>query len=328
LTLPARPLSPLDFLSTDQIRQYIANRQADAISREAALRPEGPGLVHIKTSDVLASAKKKPYTWDGRISCETGVPQAHEYGTSIPLKTFHPNADAVEIDQRLMRLKRLKKNVITSARLHSKEAPRGSKALMVTLTYRESVEWHSEQMSRYIKHVREWLKRKGHPFRYTWVFELTKRGRPHYHVLVWLPKGLTMPKADKRGWWPHGMTRTEWARNAVGYLAKYASKGTDDVLPKGVRLYGVGGLSAPSRLVRAWWNLPVSVRKWGFPSDRWRRADGGGWVCRASGEWRESLWSVQLVAGRVFAVPRPHTIASPFDALHQALLSVIPRSIV
>lgn len=320
------PLSPLDFLSRDQLRQYIRNRKADAISREAALRPEGPGLVHIKTTDVPAS-EKKPLTWDGRISCETGIPQRHEYGTSIAVNTYHPNPDAVEIDQRMMRLRRLKKNVITSARLHCKEAPRGSKALMVTLTYRDSVDWDASQMSRYIKHVREWLKRKGHPFRYTWVFELTKRGRPHYHVLVWLPKGLTMPKADKRGWWPHGMTRTEWARNAVGYLAKYASKGTDDVLPKGVRLYGVGGLTLPSRLVRAWWNLPVTVRRWGFPADRWRRASGGGWVCRASGEWRESLWTVQIVAGRVFAIPRLLPTLSPLDALLQSLSSVIQRNI-
>lgn len=255
--------------------------------------PKVPGLVSITTSDV------------------------HTCG-AFPKNCFPSRPDAILIDQEAMRLKRLRKNVITSARYHSKES-KGSKALMVTLTYRPDAHWAGDQVSKYIQHVREWLKRKGHACRYVWVFELTKAGRPHYHVLFWLPRGLTMPKADKRGWWRHGMTRTEWARNAVGYLAKYASKGTDDVIPKGVRLYGVGGLSVTSRLFRAWWNLPTCVRHWGSPSDRWRRASGGGWVCRSSGEWRESLWSVSLVGGRVFAFPRLPAMPSPLDVLLRSL---------
>jgi len=138
-----------------------------------------------------------------------------------------------------------------------------------------------------------------------------------------------MPKADKRGWWCQGMTQTVWARNAVGYLAKYASKGNgDQVISKGVRLYGIGGLSASSRLNRAWWNLPSGVRVWGFPSDRWRRAPGGGWVSRSSGEWRASLWSVLLVGGRVFAAPRPQPTPSPFDELLLALKSVLQHTLV
>lgn len=313
------PLSPLDFLSDAQLRQYISNRQADAISREAALRPEGPGLVSFKTTGTPPAFRFTELV--AETKCETGIPMRHEVLHTPRIVTQHlpSNPDAVLIDQDAMRLRRLKKNVLTTARMHQKAAPYGSKPCMVTLTYREGVEWSADHLSPYIRHVRQWMKRKGHVFRYVWVFELTKRGRPHYHLLCWMPKGLTMPKADKRGWWPWGMTRTEWARHAVGYIAKYASKGTDDVIPKGVRLYGVGGLGAPDRLTRAWWNLPVGVRRWGFPSDRWRRAVGGGWVCRASGEWRASLWSVQLVAGRVFAFPRPQPIQSPFDALLLAL---------
>jgi len=255
------------------------------------------GLVSIKTSDTALDL--------------------HTCG-AFPVGVMPSRPDAILIDQDAMRLKRLKKNVITSARYHVRETVR-HKALMVTLTYRPDVEWNARQITHYLKCVRMWLSRKGLPCRYVWVFELTKAGRPHYHVLFWLPKGITMPKADKRGWWSHGMTRTEWAKNAVGYLAKYASKGTDDVIPKGVRLYGVGGLTIGSRLNRAWWNLPTCVRHWGFPADLWRRCAGGGWVSRRSGEWRQSLWSVSLVGGRVFAFPRPHTIESPLDQLIQSL---------
>ena len=80
---------------------------------------------------------------------------------------------------------------------------------MVTLTYREDVEWSPRQVSGYLKCVREWARRKDIFIHYVWVLELTKRGRPHYHVLFWLPKGVSMPKADKQGWWKHGMTRSE-----------------------------------------------------------------------------------------------------------------------
>ena len=98
---------------------------------------------------------------------------------------------------------------------------------MVTLTYREDVEWSPRQVSGYLKCVREWARRKAIFLHYVWVLELTKRGRPHYHVLFWLPKGVSMPKADKQGWWKHGMTRSEWAHSPVGYLCKYTSKGID-----------------------------------------------------------------------------------------------------
>lgn len=216
---------------------------------------------------------------------------------------------AIEIDQKAMRLRRLKKNVLTSARFHSKASGYKDKPVMVTLTYRDDAEWQPEQIANYLRTVRKWQARKrpGTSFRYVWVFETTKRGRPHYHVLFWVPRGLTMPRADKQRWWTQGLTRTEVARDAVGYIAKYASKGADDNIPKGVRLYGVGGLSANHRQIRAWWNLPTYVRHWGFPVDRWRRAPGGGWCRRTTGELRPSQWSVEFVLGRVFAsrIPSP-----------------------
>ena len=322
------PLHPLDFCSTEQTRQYIRNRQADAASREAAQAPEGRGLVHIKTSRSTFPASRKLVA---ETSCPTGIPRSDEWlcPGRIPKNTYPGGPDAIEIDQHEMRLRRLKKNVITSARLHERDL-RGSEyhCLFITLTYRSHKQdwwnplagWEPKQITSYINAVKLWYKRRGYACRYVWVLELTKKGRPHYHVMFWHPKKLSMPKADKRGWWPHGMTNTQKARNAVGYLAKYASKGGDfHLLPRGGRIYGIGGHSAGARVERAWWNLPVGVRRWGFPADRWRRAPGGGWVCRASGEWRASLWSVLLHGGRVFAVPRPRPTESSLDVLRLAL---------
>lgn len=83
------------------------------------------------------------------------------------------------------------------------------------------------------------------------------------------------------------MTRTEKVkRNAVAYVAKYATKGSDDKLPPGARLNGSGGLSSDGRAQRAWWLSPAYVREWCEAwQDRPRRQAGGGWVNKATGDW-------------------------------------------
>lgn len=164
------------------------------------------------------------------------------------------------------------------------------RAAMLTLTYAQDESWRPRHLSELTDHVAKWLERHGHKLRCVWVLELTARGRPHYHLCIWLPQGLTLPKPDKQGWWRHGSTRIEWARRAVGYLAKYASKGTSgDKFPKGARIHGRCGLDAQSRRVVAWRVLPRYVREV-FPEvGAWVvRAYGGGWVDRGSGEWLEA----------------------------------------
>jgi hypothetical protein len=117
--------------------------------------------------------------------------------------------------------------------------------------------------------MREWLKRRGVVFRFVWVAELQNRGAVHYHILVLLPKGLTMPKPDKQGWWPHGSTRIEWAKCAGGYIAKYASKGYTGFFPKGCRIHGSGGLEGDYLKLARWWKRPKYVRD-AFPYARHR----------------------------------------------------------
>ena len=157
---------------------------------------------------------------------------------------------------------------------------------MVTLTYRDDVDWSPRQVSNYLKCVREWARRKGIFIHYVWVLELTKRGRPHYHVLFWLPRGISMPKADKQGWWRHGMTNTVPARSPVGYLCKYTSKGIDfdswGKLPRGGRLYGHGGYTPSMRITRAWLIAPSWVRELIDQCDGVRKV-GCYWVNRVSG---------------------------------------------
>lgn len=213
-------------------------------------------------------------------------------------------------EQRKKRLTRLKKTVVTSARLAVEEATRGGfrgSWAMVTLTYREDVKWSPKQTTTLTDHMRKYAARKGFPFRYVWVLELTVRGRPHYHLLVWLPLGRSMPKPDKQGWWPHGKTRIEWAKKPVGYLAKYASKGMDyeqsQLIPKGARLCGSGGLSSDARTEVRYWKLPLWVREV-FPVIVDVGRSPGGYVNRQTGEFLESPWRVVFLMGSLFLLKK------------------------
>lgn len=172
------------------------------------------------------------------------------------------------------------------------------KAALLTLTYRDVDGWQSNHVTTLLTHIRKWCLRRGCRPGYVWTSELQKRGAVHYHVVLWLPKGMTLPKPDRQGWWPHGMTNLTWARRPVGYLVKYASKGDDiQQFPKGLRLHGRGGLEQDQRRLVSWWLLPRYVREQ-FPvvGPRITRAAGGGWVNHATGEWIEP-WIPKLQSG-------------------------------
>lgn len=212
--------------------------------------------------------------------------------------------------QRKKRLRGLKKTVVTGARLAVEEGTRGGfrgSWAMVTLTYRDDAKWSKKDISALCKNLREYARGAGFKFRYVWVLELTQRGRPHYHLLVWLPAGRTLPKPDKRGWWPHGKTRIEWAKKPVGYIAKYASKGIDyeqsQRIPKGARLCGTGGLSVESRTEIRYWKTPLWVRD-AFAQVCDLRRVVGGYVNVATAEFLESPWKVVFLHGSLFLLKK------------------------
>lgn len=122
---------------------------------------------------------------------------------------------------------------------------------MITLTYRADGMWRPEHISELVQHYRLWFKRHaGVEFHYVWVLEFTEIGRPHYHLVCWLPKGVKPPLPDRQGWWKHGMTQALYATSPVGYIAKYASKGQGVLirdLPLRMRLWGYGGLKMSER---------------------------------------------------------------------------------
>lgn len=194
--------------------------------------------------------------------------------TSPTRVLFRPPAGAFEIDAQASRLRRMRTGVLTWARCVSEWTPTTGRrwwCAMVTLTYGPRATWEARHISQTLACLGEWARRhkrlRGLRLPYTWVLELTQAGVPHYHLLVWLPVGTQLPKFDRRGWWRHGHTRVEAARNAVGYIAKYASKGVALTLlgevPRGARLSGRGGLPRQCMQAREarWWRLPGWLRE-------------------------------------------------------------------
>ena len=168
---------------------------------------------------------------------------------------------------------------------------------MVTLTYAPGHTWRAQQVKEFLQLARKWHQARGQSMRYTWVAEMQDRGAVHYHVIFWLARHLRMPKPDKRGWWPHGSSRIEAVRYAVGYIAKYASKGADGpAFPRGVRIHGTGGLDLEGRRQARWWRAPSEARE-ALGPDADIRFVTGGRVDAHSGVFWRSPWRFALING-------------------------------
>ena len=200
--------------------------------------------------------------------------------------------DIAEISTR-KRLNTMRRMVIAGATAHTEELQRTRtryRAAMITLTYRPGEVWEPHDISHLIDHYRRWLNARREPLRAVWVLELQKRGAPHYHLLIWMRRGLTPPLPDKQGWWKKGCTQAAWARRAIGYLAKYSSKGNKDgaTVPKGARLFGIFGCH--TRL--DWWRAPAWARAIGRQKERIHRGKNGWWLFDAIALAFRSPWKV------------------------------------
>lgn len=187
----------------------------------------------------------------------------------------------------------MKHGVLTNARLLSEACATSGfryRPVMVTLTYGPGEAWRARHVSHFLKCAREWHKRRNQRMRVVWVAEMQERGAVHYHVIFWLAKHLQMPKPDKRGWWSYGSSKIEAARNGVGYIAKYASKGEDGPpFPPGVRIHGAGGLDSESKRVARYWRAPSEAREF-FGDLADIRPISGGRVCARSGLFWRTPW--------------------------------------
>lgn len=223
-------------------------------------------------------------------------------GGLVPFKTSLLDLSATACAER--RVNRLKRAVWASGHLHglADTGFRPPVCWFVTLTYRGVADWRPDHISAAVQRFRNWARRSGAACRYTWVAELQTRGAVHYHLLAWLPVGVRMPHWDRlagrrAAFWPHGMSNTEPAKSGVGYLMKYLSKlGELTVFPKGLRLYGIGGLVEAGKQVRQWFNLPTWAKSAYGVGELVRKA-GLGLVVRSTGEILPPVFKLSRVRG-------------------------------
>ena len=244
----------------------------------------------------------------------------------------------ITIDRAQARVTRLRKAVGVGAKcLLNLGDGVGENNVMVTLTYRgTNADWRPRHISDYLRKVREWFKGRcpGQRLKYVWVGELQDgkrredgqgRGVIHYHAIFFLPAGVSMPQADRKGWWAHGFTNTEKGRAPVAYLMSYAKKADSKNVggfPRGARIHGVGGLCSVGAAIRRWALWPAYVQGNASVSDRFRPAPGGGYRNAETGELLESEFA-PTGGGyqsfiRVRTTPRQIEAAGPFSWVHHA----------
>lgn len=171
----------------------------------------------------------------------------------------------LELDNGKTRKRRMRKGVKLGAQYIEQqclESGRDWYTAMITATYAANEVWEPEDISRLVRGVQKWAKKHwGITAMYVWVIETHKSGRPHYHLLVWIPEGHMLPMPDTVGWWTKGMTQIARANRPVGYLVKYASKADNGGdFPRGARISGVGGLNRINREKRKYHMQPGYVR--------------------------------------------------------------------
>ena len=232
----------------------------------------------------------------GLVGLSTG-----DTGCASSSSLLSPATAGVVLSVGDLRMARVRRGLLSAADVIQEElqaAGVGYRAALVTATYRPGVAWGPRHVAAALKCLREWARRRRTWVKYVWRLEFTRRGVPHYHVVVWLPRGRTMPRWDKRGWWPHGMTNAVWARRPVGYLAKYAAKAADwppgTRGTHGARWFGVGGLSLRGRLRALWRGAPAWVRERWPEGEPLKRLSGSWWRLGSFVELR-SPWALEVV---------------------------------
>jgi len=212
----------------------------------------------------------------------------------------NPGAFAV-VERTKSRLRKMRHGVITNARLVNETMLRDKRRFwcaFVTLTYRPGETWAPQHINATLQAARKWHQRLGIRMRYVWVAEMQQRGAVHYHVIFWMPNGYKLPKFDSRGWWPYGSSEVKKARNPVGYLAKYASKGEDGpAFPKGIRINGAGGMDLSARIEARFWRAPQACRDYLGALADIRRINGGRFDALTGQFWR-SPWRMLRLAGQ------------------------------
>ena len=191
---------------------------------------------------------------------------------------------SLSIEQRRRRKKQRAKlrSVITEANRMS--VSKKTYAVCMTLTYARADDFDTKNISSFIDKLRKWLLRE-HKSKLVYAWALERETCLHYHLIIWLPLGVSLERERLSRWWILGSTWLERCRDVASwgsYIAKFAKP--KKPFRRGTRLYGYGGLDAAARIAIVRKSMPVWLRKLIPFGEHARRRKGGGWENLDTGE--------------------------------------------
>lgn len=181
------------------------------------------------------------------------------------------------------RIQRLKRKLSAFVKEHGRMAKKhGLYAVALTLTYRPGDEPSGKHVSSLLDKLRAKLKRMSKPLLYVWTLE--RSAAYHYHLMIWLPRGIRLEQKQLTRWWTHGFSDAEACRSTFRW-AKYIGKSeTKEGVAKGLRLFGAGGLDMEGEDAMRFAGLPRWLQCVLPVLSRPKRIPRVGWVDILTGE--------------------------------------------
>jgi len=183
--------------------------------------------------------------------------------------------------------------------------------VFVTLTYAPEHDYERGDITHCLNAMTEWARRRGFKLRVSWVAEPHQSGRPHYHLVTWVPYRLRLPKPDKQQWWKKGSSSTAKARAPWRYMAKYISK---DSVISGMRSYGARGLEKEGQRLTRMFRAP----DWLKPRLNYDKSDirkhGAIWYDYGLYLWHIGPWEFVRFAGGALIFKEQPIQSGSFDA--------------
>lgn len=176
---------------------------------------------------------------------------SHPAKKAVP-RSFHPhpaalfelvNKNGTSARNKYRQHRRRQKKIREIFTEHARAAKDiGLYAVALTLNYAHACSYQKKDITKFLRSARDWLRKIGHGFPYIWVLEKSASGMLHYHLQIWLPRGMKLHHDDLKRWWKQGSTYVEQCKSPKGWSVYLRKMETKQDLPKGARSVGSGGL--------------------------------------------------------------------------------------
>jgi hypothetical protein len=280
------------------IRSFTKGRVSLVRRVTSPVSPSRP-LENAEIVERLAKPIATPGTGDTHASTVNQSSHNQDHGNDHDQGCGKHRPHHYQPENTARRVRRLRRTVLSYAQAVEAGLTKGGAriaAVSLVLTWRYSNGYRPAHIAQVIERYTDWLSRRDIPYAYLWVLETQSRGAPHLHVVFFVPYRTQLPwptRIPRRGRvvpWPHGIGKFERARSItamVGYVAKAATKHN---LPKGARVFGIGGVRREWKQAARWAALPTWLREKTVPGEKLVRVPGLGMRSAVTGDLIACPW--------------------------------------